>query len=128
MEWTLSERVELSFSAIDICCQRTGEDILICISGGDRPHIGSAVLSVPRLSLKGDGSMSSTSSILNVPGHKDEYICRMVSEAVASALDVTVLCTGGFHVDELEKEEIEEVEKGVKASIPVLISRLEKLV
>ena len=45
-----------------------------------KPHIGCAVLAIPRPSLKSDGSMSCTSSVLNLSGHKDETLCRLLAE------------------------------------------------
>ena len=59
---------------------RLGEDYHILLSGGERSHIGCTVLAVPRPSLDGSGKMSSTASVLNVMGHKDEEVCRYLAE------------------------------------------------
>ena len=53
---------ELSFSTIRIYVLKLGNDYNITISGGDNPHIGTSVLAIPRPSLTGDESISSTSS------------------------------------------------------------------
>ena len=63
-----------------------GSDILMCIEGGDRPHIGCTVQAISRKSLTGSGENSVTSSVINVTGHKDEFLCRKAAEAVCSAL------------------------------------------
>lgn len=60
-----------------------GEDVLICLKGGERPHLGCVVQTEPRVSLTGDGSVSATSSVLNFTGHKDEVICRWMAEQVS---------------------------------------------
>ena len=60
--------------------KRIGEDLLISVEGGQKPHIGCVIQSIPRPSLTGDGSYSATSSVLNLTGHKDEYLCRKLSE------------------------------------------------
>lgn len=73
---------ELSFSVIKLYVLKLGDDYNITISGGDKPHIGSSVLAIPRLSLTGDGSISATSSLMNMIGHKDEHICRYIAEKV----------------------------------------------
>ena len=99
----------LSFADIEFEIQPVGEDIFILIRGGDKPHIGSCVLSIPRPSLAGDEKISCTSSVLNVVGHKDENICRLVAESFCKKFNTTVICTGGFHVDNLTAEKIAEV-------------------
>ena len=100
---------KLSFTEIEFEIKNVGEDILILIRGGDKPHIGTAVLSVPRPSLSDSEKISCTSSVLNVTGHKDEKICRAVAENFCKKFQTTVLCTGGFHVDNLSAEKISEV-------------------
>lgn len=105
----METEIKLSFATLSIAAQRVGEDILITVQGGDRPHIGTAVLAVPRPSLTGDHSVSTTSSVLNVTGHKDEVICRALAEKASKKYGVTVVCTGGFHVDNVSPAQIEEV-------------------
>ena len=104
---------KLSFAEIKFEIKSVGEDILILISGGDAPHIGSAVLAIPRKSLNSD-SISCTSSVLNVTGHKDEKICRYVAESFCKRYNSVVVCTGGFHVDNLTAEQIQEVVEACK--------------
>ena len=83
--------------------EETGRDWTVIVTGGAAPHIGCAVLAVPRESLRGDGKRSSTASVLNVTGHKDEEICRYVAERLAAATGRIVVCTGGVHIDGLRK-------------------------
>lgn len=99
---------QLSFSELTIEIKSLGEDILISLSGGDKPHIGSAVLAVPRKSFSGD-SISCTSSVLNVTGHKDEKICRYVAEIFCKRYNAVTVCAGGFHCDNLTAAQIQEV-------------------
>lgn len=105
---------ELSFSKISMYVLKAGDDYNITILGGDKPHIGSSVLAVPRLSLTGDGSVSATSSVMNMVGHKDEQICRYVAEKICAKKNAVVLCSGGFHVDDISKDGIGEVLEAVK--------------
>lgn len=104
---------KLSFTKITIKFTKIGNDYHITLAGGDRPHIGCTVLALPRPSLKEDGTRSSTASVINVTGHKDEYLCRYLAEKVSAAKNATVVCTGGFHVDNITEEQIEEVKKVV---------------
>ena len=53
--------------------------------------------------------MSATVSVLNLTGHKDEEICRYVAETITKETGAVTLCTGGFHVDGITTEQIEEL-------------------
>lgn len=105
---------ELSFSTIKMYVLKLGDDYNITISGGDKPHIGSSVLAIPRPSLTGDESISATSSVMNMVGHKDEQICRYLAEKVCINKNAVVLCSGGFHIDNISKDGIDEVLQAVK--------------
>ncbi|RGH37818.1 hypothetical protein EYA86_08965 [Mediterraneibacter sp. gm002] len=100
---------ELTFTNIYAEISRLGEDYHILLSGGERPHIGCTVLAVPRQSLDRSGKMSSTASVLNVTGHKDEEVCRYLAEKVSAGKNAVVVCTGGIHMDEITKEQIAEI-------------------
>ena len=107
-------RRKLTFSQITMQITRLGSDYHIAIWGGEKPHIGCTILALPRPSLTGDGSRSATASVLNVTGHKDEQICRYLAEQAAIRTGATVVCTGGFHVDDATQEQIREVMEAVK--------------
>ena len=104
----------LSFSQIEIQATRVGCDIQLLLQGGSSPHIGCMVLATPRTSLTGDGSRRATASVINVTGHKDEALCRYLAEKVAAAADAVTVCTGGFHIDAMTPEQIQEVQAAVK--------------
>lgn len=97
--------------SLRLCACLVGRDILLWVEGGERPHIGCAVQAVPRASLTGSGERSATSSVLNLTGHKDEFLCRNIAEQICKAFGVTVVCTGGVHVDGISRQQIEAVMK-----------------
>lgn len=99
----------LMFTDICVEIRRLGSDYHILVSGGECPHIGCTVLALPRPSLDGSDKMSSTASVLNVMGHKDEEVCRYLAEKVSAGKKVTVVCTGGIHMDGITKERIAEI-------------------
>lgn len=114
MDGNLIRREKLSFSELEIGVCRIGDDIAVWLGGGDHPHIGCVVQAVPRLSLTGDGKRSATSSVLNLTGHKDEFLCRKLAETICVATGRVTVCTGGFHCDAMTKEMISEVVDAVK--------------
>jgi len=103
-----------------------GSDLLVVLHGGDAPHIGSAVLAQPRPSLRDENVISSTSSVINLLGHKDEAICRAVAEALCARFGRVTLCTGGFHVDGITAEKIATVQALTRELISAAIFELEK--
>lgn len=110
----MESEIILSFAKIVISKSLLGDDLLIVVKGGDKPHIGTTVLAVPRPSLTGDGSVSTTSSVLNVSGHKDETICRILAEKASKKYGATVVCTGGFHMDGINAGQIQEVVDAIR--------------
>ncbi|MGN0715023.1 MAG: hypothetical protein ACI4LN_04310 [Anaerovoracaceae bacterium] len=117
-----------SLSCAELICKanRIGNEICVQVSGGDTPHIGCVVLAIPRTSLTGSGEKSATSSVLNVTGHKDEEICRYIAEEIAKKRNVITVCAGGFHIDGIKKEQIQEVLDSTRNMTKELIERLEQ--
>ena len=108
---------ELSYTKLIVKIFRIGDDIHITLRGGEKPHIGCVVLAVPRPSMEGNGTRSSTASVLNVTGHKDEILCRWLAEQMAARENAVTVCCGGFHMDHITKEQIREVKEAVEEII-----------
>ena len=106
--------------------KKIGDDLSVSVEGGQKPHIGCVIQSVPRPSLTGDGSYSATSSVLNLTGHKDEYLCRKLSEQICAACKTTVVCTGGVHIDQITKDEIQEIMRTVEEMGNIVIRHIKK--
>jgi len=77
--------------------------ILLC--GGTKHHIGSCVLAIPRESLTGTG-YSCTSSVVNLPGHKDEAFARPLAERICLETMLPVTVSVGVHVDQANTEDL----------------------
>ena len=109
MEGMLTKKIMAAGCPIEVTVMNIGEDLQICLAGGEKPHIGCVVQAVPRESLTGDGSWSATSSVWNRTGHKDEMLCRMLAEKVCSACRVVTVCSGGVHINGITGEQIREL-------------------
>lgn len=125
MEWIVKKKREVAGSYLQVCAGKIGADILLCVEGGSAPHVGCVVQAVPRLSLRGDGNGSATSSVLNLTGHKDEYLCRKLAEHVCRRLGTVVVCTGGFHLDGISEKQIEEVMEAAEELAEEIVSLLD---
>nr|WP_178632997.1 hypothetical protein [uncultured Mediterraneibacter sp.] len=124
MEWTVELEREAAGSKLKVSAGKIGKDILICLEGGSAPHIGCVVQAVPRPSLTGDGSISATASVLNLIGHKDEFLCRKLAELICSKTGCVTVCTGGFHLDGITGEQIQDVMKVMDEVGENLVERL----
>lgn len=121
---TAVKKISTSDFQIEAGGTKIGEDILLYVKGGEKPHIGCTVIAVPRPSLSGNGQTSATSSVLNLTGHKDESLCRTLAEMVCCASGKNVACSGGFHMDQITLQQIQEVEAAVRKLGEFLIKEL----
>jgi hypothetical protein len=86
-----------------------GDDLLVAIWGGTKPHIGAVAVALPRPSIADPDITSSTSSVFTLLGHKEDKVVKMVSEHLSAHLDKNVVVTAGIHWDNLPEEAIEEI-------------------
>jgi hypothetical protein len=86
-----------------------GDDLLVAIWGGTKPHIGAVAVALPRPSLADPQITSSTSSVFTLLGHKEDKVVKMVSEHLSARLEKNVVVTAGIHWDDLPEEAIEEI-------------------
>jgi hypothetical protein len=86
--------------------REVGEDLVIAVGGGERPHVGCVVLAVPG-GARGRRGFSVSSSVLNIPPHKEEPIARSVAESVCSRVGRVTVVTAGVHEDGIDRAGIE---------------------
>jgi len=86
---------------IEALVQSLGEDLLVSVWGGTRPHIGAVGIAMPRPSLADPQRTSATSSNFTFLGHKEDVVVKQVSEAISAALGKNVVVTAGIHWDNL---------------------------
>lgn len=101
-----------------------GDDYTVLLYGGDKPHIGSTVLSVPRPSLTGKGR-SATSSILNCLGHKDDILAKIFAEKIAIKSNHTTVCICGIHIDGLSKYLLQKLFSGCMEFLDEVLSDIQ---
>ena len=79
---------------------KAGDDLLIKITGGARPHIGTVVLARP------DGADGVCTEAMTIPPHKEEMPAREIARRLSAACHRTVVVTAGIHEDELDAQGI----------------------
>ncbi|SDE55960.1 hypothetical protein [Sporomusa acidovorans] len=114
-----SGRIGITLEAITV-----GEDICVIIYGGDSPHIGCVTLSIFRPSWKDGSTPSTTTSVLNLIGHKDDQVAQSVSHSLSAKLNKNVAVICGIHIDNITSEEIKDTIKLVESLTDRLIQKL----
>ena len=84
---------------IDLIGITTADGLIVCVLGGDKPHVGAIALGIPRPSLKDPDVTSVTSSVLTLINHKDDRIARPMAEAFAKKLKQPTVVIAGVHVE-----------------------------
>jgi hypothetical protein len=101
-------RVEDSGSGrhVEARVEEVGEDLVIVVGGGQRPHVGCVVLAQPLPSKLPGKRWSASCSVLTIPPHKEEPIARGIATTVAEALGRVTVVTAGVHDEGLDADGI----------------------
>jgi len=101
-----------------------GNDLLVAIWGGEKPHIGAVSVAQPRPSLKDPNVTSATASVFCFVGHKEDELAKAVSEVLAAALNTQVVVTAGIHWDNISEEGIQKVIRNSKILVDLILDKV----
>jgi hypothetical protein len=76
-------------------CVLSGGDLCVVLGGGERPHIGAAVV---RSAYSG--------GTICLAGHRDDVPARAMAAKISAAKNITVCVVAGIHIDDASAEEI----------------------
>jgi hypothetical protein len=100
-----------------------GEDVLVAIWGGEKPHIGAVAVAQPRPSLKDPEVTSSSASVICLVGHKEDELAKAAAEILAAALETQVVVTAGIHWDNLAPEAIQRIVENSEILVDMILQR-----
>ncbi|MCP4104588.1 MAG: hypothetical protein GY749_03470 [Desulfobacteraceae bacterium] len=103
-----------------------GQDLLVAIWGGEKPHIGAVSVAAPRPSLKNPDITSATASVICLIGHKEDELAKAASEALASALNTHVVVTAGMHWDNIDEQGIRTVIQNSKVIVELILEKINR--
>jgi len=83
-----------------------GDDLVVAVGGGERPHVGCVVLAQPHPAKGRNTGWSASCSVLTIPPHKEEPIARGIAEKLAGNLGRVTVVTAGVHDDNIDAEGI----------------------
>ena len=121
-EFTLSTH-EGSFD-LSASVRLIGEDLLVAIWGGEKPHIGAVAMAQPRPSLKDPAVTSATASVFCYVGHKEDQVAKAAAEVLAAALKTRVVVTAGIHWDNLKADGIQRVIANSEKLVAAILNRI----
>ena len=101
-----------------------GQDLLIAVWGGEKPHIGAVAMAQPRPSLKDPEVTSSTASVFSYVGHKEDELAKAAAEILAATLKTNVVVTAGIHWDNLPPEGIQRVIKNSEILVEMILKTI----
>ena len=111
---------------LEALVKQIGEDILVAIWGGERPHIGAVAVAQPRPSLRDKREISATASVFCYVGHKDDVIAKEAAERISSALNTNVTVAAGIHWDDIDEAGITCVTENSRELVEMIIERMSK--
>ncbi|OQY53798.1 MAG: hypothetical protein B6245_22335 [Desulfobacteraceae bacterium 4572_88] len=104
-----------------------GQDVLLAIWGGEKPHIGAVAVAQPRPSLRQPDVTSATASVICLLGHKEDELAKMASERLAAVLNTPVVVTAGIHWDNIGEEGIRQVVENSHRLISLILDEMQKI-
>ncbi len=103
-----------------------GDDILVAVWGGTKPHIGSVAVAQHRPSLQNPLRSSATSSIINFLGHKDDAVAKLFAEKIAATMNRRCITTAGIHIDNAGDDDLSQILKNCEALCARLVAILKR--
>ena len=99
---------------------KVGQDAVVVIWGGERPHVGAVALAQSRKSLKDPDKISATASVLCLVGHKEDVVVKIASERLAAIADRPVAVAAGIHWDNLKESDFKQIFKNLDILIKMI--------
>lgn len=100
--------------------KKLGEDYLLTLTGG-KEHVGAVAVG-----LFDEKSGRASSSVLTLPGHREEQLALDSAKRVSKATGKTSVVVAGIHVDNISLEEIKEIVSTAEEMVENFIASCEK--
>ncbi len=104
--------------------KRIGNDLLVAVWGGEKPHIGAVAAAQSRPSLRDPAVTSSTASVFCYVGHKEDELAKAAAEVLAASLKTRVVVTAGIHWDNLSPEGIRQVVNNSEVLVDLILDKI----
>jgi len=105
---------------------KSGEELTIVISGGEKPHIGAVAIAVPYPSVKNSNKISVSSSVFTLIGHKEDELSKQIAENITKVTKKATVTIVGLHVDKATSRDIECLIQNTQKAVEKLVGKLIK--
>ncbi|MGB9939632.1 hypothetical protein [Methanosarcina sp.] len=100
--------------------RKLGEDYLLTLTGGEK-HVGAVAVG-----LFDEKSQRASSSVITMPGHREEYLALKGAKQVSRATRKTSVFVVGIHQDNISPEEIRDIVSAAGEMVESFIAFYEK--
>ncbi len=104
-----------------------GDDLLVSIYGGEKPHIGAVAAAHPRPSLKNPALTSATASVICYTAHKEDDLAKRSAEILAAILNTRVVVTAGIHWDNLPPDGIDQIVRNSRQLVTLIAEKAKSI-
>ncbi len=108
-------RIEIILEA-----KKIGDDYLLTLTGG-REHVGAVAVG-----LYDEKSQRASSSVLTLPGHREEQLALQGARQVSRATKKTTVFIAGIHQENINPEEIKDIVSTAEEMVQSFIDFYEK--
>lgn len=122
MEFTI--RTDTEAYDLEAFVKQIGQDLLVAIWGGEKPHIGAVAVAQPRPSLKDESVVSATASVFCYLGHKDDIVAKQAAEKLSATLNTNVTVTVGIHWDDIDEAGIKAIIANSQELVNLIIEKI----
>ncbi|OPX84766.1 MAG: hypothetical protein A4E53_03823 [Pelotomaculum sp. PtaB.Bin104] len=105
---------------IELLVSVTEDGLVVQLFGGEKPHVGAVVLSLPRPGLNDLAKISCNTTIIPLLGHKDDEVAKPVAEEIAVKCGKPVVVVAGIHIEHAGPEEIKMLIKNCFSAVKLL--------
>ncbi|MEW6193073.1 MAG: hypothetical protein AB1507_06935 [Bacillota bacterium] len=107
---------------VEVQATLTADGLIVQVLGGEKPHVGAVVFSLPRPSQSEPGTLRATSTVVPRYGHRDDELARPVAERLVTALGHPVVVVAGVHIAAATPEEIKLLVANAHQAVEKLIA------
>lgn len=112
---------------VEMFARLNQDSIVVLLQGGEKPHIGAVVLTIPYSCSADRTRVSCNSWILPVLSHRDDEIARSCAEKIALMTGKTTAVIAGIHVDNASPAEVSRFVKHCKLLVNKFLYKYYKM-
>jgi len=111
---------------VKLVAVKSGKELTIVVSGGEKPHIGAVAIATPYPSLKNSNKLSISSSVFTFIGHKEDELSKQIAENITKVTKEATVTVIGLHIDKATAQDIECLIQNTQKAVGKLIGKLVK--